>query len=126
MNRVLILSVRAYNFTNDEGTVVEGGTVTFIEPTVPADESRGIRGVPVMTLNCDKSLLPALTLPVDQGTGVSSTPVPPLPGVFDLEMAMRPGKGNRPVLSLVGVRFVSPVNLAKITEFQTKGSRGSS
>lgn len=110
MSRVVVLSVRRYGFQNDEGELVEGCTVTFLDPSAAPDPTGTSLGLPVMNINGSLAIFDEF----ERRTGVE--PLASLPGVFDLDMAMRPGKRNRPTLSLVGVQFVAAVNFEKISK----------
>lgn len=93
--KCIILSARRYDFADDKGKQVAGVSVHYIEgkPLQDADE-RG--NIPLK---------------------ISATPetwgkLRDLPGVYDCDFRQRPGKDNRPTLTLTGVQFVSPLALA--------------
>jgi len=137
MHNVLVIGVRAYSFVDEkDGRVIEGCTVSYVDPFM-ADDSGDRSGLAVMNATGSTSLYRAFSSPssTPQGEGASipSAPSPApsslptaapgrVPGVFQLQWAMRPGKGGRPVSVLVGAEFVKPVDIAKITESQGKKS----
>lgn len=133
MNRSLVLSVRRYSFTEEgTGRVVDGCTVTFLDPSAAAEPGTDRVGLAPLTINGPLDLFSSFAAeglpfpsasdgqPAKGGQGAAqgvTAPVPalpPLPAVFDLEFAMRPGKNSRPVLSLVGAEFIQSVDIAKI------------
>lgn len=96
--KALVLCVRKYAFRDDEGREVRGVTVDYIEPSSPGSGDR--RGLPVFNMTADEDCDSAFSK---------------LPGVYDLDIQMRPGKANRPTLRLVGAHFVKDVDIAKLT-----------
>lgn len=88
--KCLVLGVKAYDFTNDNGEKVKGSKVYY----VTSYKTEGIEGNPPMIVNVDDS---------------SSIKI--LPAIYDLDFTMKPGKNNKPEIVLNGVEFVSPVNV---------------
>ena len=139
MSRALVLSVRRYSFTNDAGEVVEGCTVTFLDPLSAAEPGTDRVGMAPLTINGPQDLFSSFAaegLPVPsaspgarakggqdaaQGLTAPVPALPPLPAVFDLGFAMRPGKNSRPVLSLVAAEYVESVDIAKLVKSAHQG-----
>ena len=117
-----VTAARSYNFTDekDASRQVEGLTVHYLDPSSVDDSDPQRTGLFPLQCPAPLSLAPAFGLappaPATHpggGTGGPSA-VPPLPGVYELTFAQRPGKGNRPVLTCVDAKLVRSVDFAKI------------
>jgi hypothetical protein len=123
MSNVLVLGVRQYSFVDEkDGRVVEGCTVSYVDPQMLEDDQR--QGLAVLNVSAPTSLYPAFASPPDAGEGVTHPPSHSqpgrVPGVFTLQWGQRPGKGGRPVSLLIGAEFVKSVDIAKITDVSGK------
>lgn len=85
--KALILAVKSYDFKNDAGESVKGNKVFYIT----ADKVEGIYGQPPMCVNLQDA---------------SSISPSSLPGFYDMEFCMKPGKNNKPEVSLNSCKFL--------------------
>lgn len=81
----LVLAAKRYNFKNDQGELVTGSTVQYLDLEGGASNEPNRRGFEPLTIT---STLEAF----DQFSA--------LPGFYDLEFKQRPGKNGRPTLAL--------------------------
>lgn len=96
--KALVLGSRTWEMTDKEtGEIRSGVKLTYIDPV--AEEAGDVRGFHPMALS---------------GPGSMASEVKDIPGIYELDIRMRPGQANRPTLSLVGCSFVQSVNIAEI------------
>lgn len=93
-DRYLILHARPYDFTDASGRQVKGCTVTYLQDQ--QEEGQGGRGVAALQISATEEVWFQLSA---------------LPGRYLMDFRQRPGKNNRPVTMLTGVRFCEPVDL---------------
>jgi hypothetical protein len=106
--RVLVLALRNYAFTDEKsGRPVEGSKLEYLDPDAQAGE--GQKGLPTFSLTADTAT-----------AGIFAAL--PLPGVYDLTVRRRPGKGGKAVEMLAGVELVQSVNFADIVNKARKSS----
>ena len=98
--KCIVFSARQYAF-NDEETKrrVEGVTIQYSDGLSLNEENQ-------------RGLFP---LSVSAGLDIWHD-LRQVPGVYELDFRQRPGKNNRAVLTLAGVKFVAPFPLDGITE----------
>ena len=101
--KVLVLSARDWEMADDDGEIRRGVKFSYVDPLEEATGS-GAEGVPPMAISGPATLKPK---------------VKEVPGVYELEFRQRPGKNNRPVLTLVDATFVKGVNIAEIVNRST-------
>lgn len=85
---VLVLSVKSYDFKNDDGERVSGNKVSYIVN----DKMEDIDGFAPMVVN------------VESKNGLDV-----IPGIYDMNFSMRTGRNNKPELVVKSVSFVSEV-----------------
>lgn len=97
--KCIILAARRYDFEDTSKKRVQGVTVHYIEgaPVQDVDE----RGNTPLKISAVAETWSALR---------------DLPGVYECDFRQRPGKDNRPTLTLTGVKFVSPLVLGDFVE----------
>lgn len=102
MERVLVLSANKYKFTEDEtGREIEGLSVYYVPDEVPASDHIR-RGLSVLKMSTSR-------LELWEAAAV-------LPGVYELDIQMRPGKNLRPTPTLTGLRYVKSANIAGLIQ----------
>ena len=96
--RCVILSARRYSFTDAASDRdVNGFIVDYVDPEPPATSEPAKKGLYVLQVTTQKlELWDKLTV---------------LPGLYHVDFAMRPGKNNRPTLSLTDLEFVESVKI---------------
>lgn len=91
----LVLHVRPYDFTADDGKQVRGSSVTYLDLGGPSEP--GELGHAPLTMS----------VPDEVARDFREAPA-----LYDLDFRQRRGKGGRPTLTLAGARLVAPVQLA--------------
>lgn len=100
MSKVLVLSVRRFNFTSEKsGELIRGITVEYIDPGSELVGAGDRRGLPAFSIGGDLSLDGSFTA---------------VPGVYEIDLRMRPGLKGRPTLQLSGATLVKGVKSAEI------------
>lgn len=89
----IILSVKKYDFKNDEGQQITGAKVSYVN-LVPSAES-SIEGCPPIQVSIDTSLINTFK---------------DLPCHAQIQYTMGVGKNNKPELKVSGFKYLSPVN----------------
>lgn len=98
--KCLVFSARQYAFTDqDTNRQVSGVTIQYSDGYSTDDANQ--RGI--------------FPLSVSAGSEIWND-LRHLPGVYELDFRQRPGKNNRAVLSLVGLKFVEPLSLDSLFE----------
>lgn len=92
MERVVILSARRYEFDDEKARRIEGTTVTYVADD-PVDDAM-VKGLAPLSISAPVAVFHQLQ---------------DVPGVYDIDLKMRPGKGGKATISLVGVQFVASV-----------------
>lgn len=105
--QVLILSARPYQFPNEKtGEMLEGVTVVYADVLAPIEErEQGTAGTPVMKVTAPWALREAFGQ---------------APAVYECEFRMRPGKDNKPTLSLSRASFSHSVDFEKSNKSTAK------
>lgn len=104
MTRCLILSARQFSIVDEDkpqSAPFEGVSISYLDltsPVVPSGPASRSLGVDVFNLSAPKEIWGDLAT---------------LPGVFDVDFGMRPGKGGRPSLQVRGLHFVAPFALTE-------------
>lgn len=93
MQTCVLLSARRYDFAGSDGNQVVGMTLTYL--TGDVEESADNRGAAPMSITAPLALYSELG---------------PLPGLYDMDFRQRPGKGGKPTLQCVGVKFRSALD----------------
>jgi hypothetical protein len=89
METCVLLSARRYQFADDKtGRAVEGVTLTYL--TGDAETTGDQRGMFPLSITAPFEVFGTLT---------------EVPGVYDMDFKQRPGKGGKPTLQVVGLRF---------------------
>jgi len=101
MERVVILSARRYDFEDERRNRIEGTTLTYLAEGQETDA--GVKGI--------------LPVSISATPGVYSQ-LEAVPGVYDIDLRMRPGKGGKASVSVVGARFIEavPIGLLGATQ----------
>lgn len=92
----LVLHVRPYDFTTDDGKQLRGASVTYLDLEAPTEP--GEVGHAPLTMSVGEELVPKFGQ---------------APALYDLDFRHRRGKGGKPVLVLAGARAVRPVSLGE-------------
>lgn len=87
MSKVLILHAIEYDFNDDEGQRREGVKISYIQEGAENEEHR--RGMPILQVSGGRELWAQLAS---------------VPGVYEMDWRQRPGRNNRPMTVLVGLR----------------------
>lgn len=98
----LVLHVRPYDFTTDDGKQLRGASVTYLDLSSPTE--RGEVGHAPLTMSVGEELVSSFNQ---------------APALYDLDFRHRRGKGGKPVLVLAGANLRKPVRLGD-SEIQTK------
>lgn len=95
--KVLITGVKSYNFTNDAGEKIEGAKVSYLgsKPSVKQGET----GFTPMQITCNKEIL----------SGICN-----LPGIYDADFEMVPGRNNKPELAITSFSFLHDVDIPSL------------
>lgn len=93
METCVLLSARRYEFTDEKtGRPVEGVSLTYLTGEVEkTDDQRGMFPL-------------SITAPVESFAALQV-----VPGIYDMDFKQRPGKGGKPTLQCVSLRFKRPV-----------------
>ncbi len=93
IERVILLYASTYDFvpTGGDGSRLKGMKLQYITDYIEATENA--QGTPIMMA----------TAPHEAKTGLGA-----VPGVYEIDFRMRPGKDNKPTLTPVSLAFVSP------------------
>ncbi len=94
MQDCLILAARRYDFQDDSGRRVAGVTLSYL--TGDVDEETQRRGQAPLSIAAPVELWHQLQ---------------DLPGFYGVDFRQRPGKGGRPALQAVAVKFLRAVSL---------------
>jgi hypothetical protein len=98
MNKIIVLGhSKPYDFLTDNKERLMGAKVTFIN-SIPNQED-GVRGFLPLQLTVDPLILDDLK---------------ELPGIYDVEYTMRPGKNNMPVATISSFKLVKPFKIELI------------
>lgn len=90
----LVLHVRPYNFTTDDGKQLRGASVTYLDLENPPE--RGEVGHAPLTMSVGEELVGSFR---------------EAPAFYDLDFRHRRGKGGKPVLVLAGAQLRKGVAL---------------
>ncbi len=88
METCILLAARRYQFADDKGRSVEGVSLTYL--TGDTDDSTDQRGMFPMSITAPLEAFGALQA---------------VPGLYDMDFKQRPGKGGKPTLQCVSLRF---------------------
>jgi hypothetical protein len=89
METCVLLAARRYQFTDDKtGRPVEGVSLTYL--TGDSETTPDQRGMFPLSITAPLEVFGLLT---------------EVPGVYDMDFKQRPGKGGKPALQVVGLRF---------------------
>jgi len=93
---IIVLGVKRYGFTNDDGERIEGTQVVYVEDLEYTFEEANMRGIFPMTVvnNSDKFFDKFSTLP----------------GIYNVIFKQKPDKRGRPVTVPVDAKFVRAYN----------------
>lgn len=94
--RFLILGARRYSFQDGDRTV-SGMQISYVEPMDAGDSNRV--GNAAMTIDGSPEIWPQLEKS---------------PGVFDVQLSRRPGRGGKPATVITSAKLVKPVELEKM------------
>lgn len=100
--QAIVLGMREYDFTSDTGERVSGVAIHYITGEIKED---GTRGYLPMRETITKGL---------------SEEIREVPGLYEFEYEMRPGRNSRPSPVLREVRYVGP---AKLDTSTTSGAK---
>ena len=85
---VLVLSLKSYDFKNDDGERVSGNKLYYIVE----DDIEGVVGYAPMVVN----------LPTTEGIGA-------IPGIYNIDFTMKTGRNNKPELVVKSITHKSNV-----------------
>ncbi|WP_335918022.1 hypothetical protein [Shewanella chilikensis] len=98
MSKHLVLSVKPYDFQNNQGERVTGAKVTYINKKPSSRE--GEYGYPPLIVSVSNMNL------------VSN--LKEVPAVYEMDFEQVTGKNNKPEIILTDVELISPVDMAQI------------
>lgn len=95
--KVLITGVKSYDFTNGDGQKIEGAKISYLgnKPSVKQGET----GFTPMQITCNKEIL----------LGIEA-----LPGIYEADFEMVPGRNNKPEMAITGFTFLYEVDIAAL------------
>jgi hypothetical protein len=93
IERVILLYASSYDFvpTAGDGSRLKGLKLQYITDYI--EHTENAQGTPIMMA----------TAPLEAKSGLAA-----VPGVYEVDFRMRPGKDNKPTLTPVSLAFVSP------------------
>lgn len=94
--KVILLGAKKYDFEGSEGRIV-GTKLSYILPESTPSED-GFMGNPPIQVTVQEDLTPKLV---------------ELPGSYDFEFTMVPGKNNIPTMKLQGISFITGIDFKK-------------
>lgn len=97
MNKVIVTGYKTYSFTNDNGQVVEGVKVSYLSSQKVIGQNKNGYLPMESTLN-----LKALG------------DFQEIPGVYEVNYQMIPGKGNKPTVEVGGFKFIKPADFGSL------------
>ncbi|MGV2642743.1 hypothetical protein GNF86_14920 [Clostridium perfringens] len=97
MSKVIVTGLKTYNFKKDNGEVLEGVKVSFLS-SVRAKGQNENGYLPLQS-----------SLSLDTLENFKE-----VPGVYEANYDMVPGKGNKPTLAIVGFEFLKSVDLVPL------------
>lgn len=93
---VILLGAKKYDFEGSEGRIV-GTKLSYILPeSIPSED--GFMGNPPIQVTMQEDVTPRLV---------------ELPGYYDFEFTMVPGKNNTPTMKLQSINFKSGIDFKK-------------
>lgn len=97
MNKCLILGTKSYSFENDKNERIEGAKISYILENKSMKEN-------------ENGYLPLQTTGKLEILGQ----IKEVPGVYDVEFGMVPGKNNKPQLEITGFKFIKSCDLSNL------------
>jgi len=97
MNKCIILGTKSYNFENDKKEKISGAKISYILENKSTKESEN--GYLPLQASVKLEILGQLK---------------EVPGVYDVQFGMVPGKNNKPTLDITGFNFIKPVDLSNL------------
>ncbi|MCX7746595.1 MAG: hypothetical protein N2645_06875 [Clostridia bacterium] len=96
----LVLGVKRYSFVNDDGEKVEGAKIAYLDDLEGTFfQTNDLKGIFPLTVSA----------PVGAFDHFSK-----LPAFYDLDFRQRPDSKGKPVMVLVGAKFVSEISFEKV------------
>lgn len=96
MAKVIVTGYKKYDFENEQGRV-KGCKVSYLSENLIDDGTT--RGHLPMQTTINEELVQGLT---------------EIPGIYDAEYDMVPGRNNKPTMMLVNLKLIKPLDLKKI------------
>lgn len=97
MSKCIVLGVKSYQFENDKQEKIEGAKISYVLEN-KASKSNENGHLPMQsTVSLD--FLKTLNV---------------VPGVYELEYGMVPGRNNKPQLDITGFKFLKEVNIQNL------------
>lgn len=94
MSKVIVTGLKTYSFKKDDGQVLEGVKVSYIAREMAKGQNE--KGY----------------LPLQSSLNLQClNDFKEIPGVYDVNYDMVPGKGNKPTLAITGFNFVKGIDL---------------
>lgn len=93
--KVILLGAKIYDFEGNEGRI-SGSKLSYILPDVQSQD--GFIGNPPIQVSLQENITPSLV---------------EVPGVYDFEFTMVPGKNNTPTMKLQSINFVNGIDFKK-------------
>lgn len=92
----VVQSLKAYDFKNDSGERVQGAKLSYFSLSPVAQE--GLEGNPPLQATVDTNIVTNLVK---------------VPGLYNFDFDMKPGRNNKPELVLSKATFISEVDFKK-------------
>lgn len=93
-----VIGVKRYSFENRQsGEKVVGCKVSYLDEKVPSTNPNE-KGYPTLEISCPYEMFDKFTV---------------VPGKYDLNFTMKPGKNNKPVLELKDATYIHELDFAK-------------
>lgn len=96
--KVLLLSSKSYDFVND-GKELKGVKLSYLNK----EKADNVVGYPPIQSTISNQTLETLNIQEQN-----------VPGIYDVDFAFVPGKGNAPTVQISGLKFVSKVDIDKL------------
>lgn len=99
MSKVMVVGLKSYSFENDQKQRVEGARVSYLTP-IESNKSNEVGYLPLQ-----------VTIPVNMISSFSE-----VPGIYDVNFDMVPGRNNKPEIAITGFDFVKSVDYLGLFE----------
>lgn len=93
---VLLLSLKTYDFTNDKNERVQGAKISYVMTEKVQED--GLCGFPPIQTSINNETYKKISA---------------VPGLYDFQFEMKPGKNNKAEMFLKDVNFVQEIDFTK-------------